>query len=1152
MYQMYDIEIAKETLATLSYIALECGFKFSNKQQFDNIMYRLYNYVKDDIDFDNGIVITSNLKSKINEFKDIYETLPAPDISTEDTLLYIAPQGTAQVDEMPTGHEHKDELSAFIPYKFKLGTIGTGTIYVKAGVKKTEDGDETLVSIAVSSGAIPENTAYFKVSVYIHTSTQYGARITYMSEDGLELGTAVRGGSSTYRPTTYPYIKVSQVYSAFTEVSVYKESIYDFTIDASNLTNIDGNKINEGDKYYGRELLEINPERQIGKYAVLGKELNGVSTDREYEFIKDLSNETLTYDNNKIKFISILKEQDGSNYLAIASSYPLYYTDVNGEDGMWGINTSDITPIKLFESTDGVLWDEITSSFNSNTYQNGAIEVKTYPIWKTGFKLIYNNYPVYYSYVDYTTLLSQIDGIGYTEDELDDALDFMEEYPIEILKNERASNGTLLALFRQSDENFTISMIPPGGAFHLGRHKIEDSPTFPLIWKVLDYSNNHNSYIKEVKYPTNSVIAQTYHAIDSLPLIPKANYSVAALQNENLPFYRWLNSNNQEWFEQLAENDLPVDETNCGEDAYIHRFGFLYNWSKADVKVLKEMTFDGHTNKKVCSMSYLEGRGSNLTQTFKLYRAFPNTIWIDRPYFVKEILFHKNQSITSGAGDIQDDFTVTKFNLNYWKRDYANTGRYVNGTTSSGTYAYLNNPVCPIICIDENTVVNKDSMSKGVFILNTQSSLEVIEVDKFLNTERVAVITAETIGKTKLDIRANIVKKFNTIRTLGVAGIFVAKTERQIRSAVDKAMSLARDIRNDVSKLFKTERKANFIYIFKFGSKRDIVKDFVSKPTPTERRIVQNLVINKTFETVRNVFMNSNRLYRKLTRKLSVNDIINLKTKRDIRSNVNFKKTTLRKLVYGETYSFDSLRDIRMNKNKVYKSKRSITAEYLSQPYPTERTVSKLQSFMFGSSRDIRVNTRKIYRHVIRDLRVLADEKYYTERILGSRVIKIAKTKRILHNTVLKEHSLARYVLEKKDKRYRTIREAIVKEIFESSIIRNIVQSIEFKTRLERYITETYGNDYQAMREVVADMEKISEAMRNVVANEDISYEEATRDVRANAQEDFGTKRIITVPEDENKFVSKKNLFVYTHLLKQEIAVYIDNRIEQAFTDRGL
>ena len=1139
MHQIYEIEIAKETLASLSYIALECGFKFSNKQQFDNIMYRLYNYLKADIKFDDGIVVNAEIKNKINEFKDIYETLPTPDISTDDVFLYTAPKGTTQTDVMPTVHVIQDDLPEFIPYKFKLSELATGTIYVTAGFKKTEDDDEELTTIEVASGTIPENTAYFKVTIYMSSRTRYNAKVTYMSEDGVELGTVTRSVSSAYMPMTYIYLRVTQVYSAVAEVSIYQEKQYNFTIDCSNLININSDKIVENDKYYASDIIPIPDKKPLGKYALSGKKLNGISTDKEFEFIKDLTGEILTYDGNEMKFISVLKNQDTGSFIGTASSYPLYYTDVNGEDGLWGVSTADITPLKLYESIDGVVWDEIQTSFNSNPYKNGAIEVKTYPIWKAGYKLTYNNYPIYYSYVDYTKLLAQVNAIGFEEENLEEAIDFMEMYPIQTLANERACNGTLLQIFKQSDEDFTISMLPMGGAFFLGKHKIEDSPKFPIVWKVLDYSNNYNNYVGSSRYPANTVMAQTYHAIDNLPLIAKKNYTVANLQNENLPLFRWINSTKQVWFEQLASNDTPVDDENCGNDAYTHRFGFLYNWSKADIGVLRDMNHEGYSNLKISLPARLEGRASNISQTVKLYRAFANSIWIDRPKFVKEILFHKNPDVVSGAGEIQDEFTVSKESLNYWRRDYLGSGRYANSNTSNGALSYMSYPINPMVCVSADTIINKDSMSKGVFILETQANTDSIEVDKTYNTERTTVLTGNFIGRTKLDIRSYLLKSFETVRTLGYTGDFVAKTERQIRSIVDKTIDSVRDIRTNVLKSFKTERKANFRYLFKFNSKRDVVKNCTLDKIPTERILIQKLVIDKTFNTVRNIVINSNKLYKKLTRTLNVSDDIRFNSERNVRANVNFKKPLRRKLVYGKTYSFNSIRDIRKNENKSYKSKRSTIVKYSSPLYKTERIIRELESFIFRTSRETRVNEDKIYSNVVRDIRENVAFTGYIERL-------IAENKDILYS------GFERDIRVLSDKKYRALREIIIKEVFESSLIRNIIQSIEFKTRLERYTAETYGNDYQAMREVVADMEKISEAMRNVVANEEVSYQDATRDVRANAQEDFGTKRIITVPEDENKFVSKKNLLVYTHLLKQEIAVYVDGRIEQAFIDRGL
>ena len=80
MYTIYDIEVSKEILSSLSFILLKSGITFNNKLQFNNIIYKLYSYLKDDIEFNNGIIVTETLKTKINNFKDIYNTLPNPNV----------------------------------------------------------------------------------------------------------------------------------------------------------------------------------------------------------------------------------------------------------------------------------------------------------------------------------------------------------------------------------------------------------------------------------------------------------------------------------------------------------------------------------------------------------------------------------------------------------------------------------------------------------------------------------------------------------------------------------------------------------------------------------------------------------------------------------------------------------------------------------------------------------------------------------------------------------------------------------------------------------------------------------------------------------------------------------------------------------------
>ena len=69
MYQIYDTQVNKDILESLSYIALESGINFSNKEQFHNILYKLYHFTKDSFVFDKGIQVLSVYAFSTENFK---------------------------------------------------------------------------------------------------------------------------------------------------------------------------------------------------------------------------------------------------------------------------------------------------------------------------------------------------------------------------------------------------------------------------------------------------------------------------------------------------------------------------------------------------------------------------------------------------------------------------------------------------------------------------------------------------------------------------------------------------------------------------------------------------------------------------------------------------------------------------------------------------------------------------------------------------------------------------------------------------------------------------------------------------------------------------------------------------------------------------
>ena len=226
MYNVYDLELKKELIASLSYVAMESGYKFNNKEQFDNIMYRLYNYVKEDIEFTNGVVVNENLKSKLNEFKDIYNDLETP--SLEDTEKFIGTnlknQATANVDFEDTKYKVSTDEVVYFPYAFRPVAV-SGDFNIKL-LAVGLNGKEKSISTYFTATNVGSSTKEIRVGIQCDSATSFRISMSTYNENSDFIRTLTK--TVSVRIADYPEIKIDNIYSAGADVDVYKLITYDF------------------------------------------------------------------------------------------------------------------------------------------------------------------------------------------------------------------------------------------------------------------------------------------------------------------------------------------------------------------------------------------------------------------------------------------------------------------------------------------------------------------------------------------------------------------------------------------------------------------------------------------------------------------------------------------------------------------------------------------------------------------------------------------------------------------------------------------------------------------------------------------------------------------------------------------------------------
>ena len=1104
MYTIYDLEISKEILSSLTFVAIESGITFNNKLQFNNIIYKLYNYLKDDIIFEDGIKINESLKEKINEFKNIYNELPDPGVKNGYKHLFTLNSNDT------TGSKFADmeKIEAVIgeTYEFPYFFIPEGfgsTLHYRFSVYRGTDGYERYVN---SSTSIPENTAYFKLALEAQ-STKYVACLKFYNSEDILISTTTYNGSTSYKPTSYTTFKINYLFHTTKLIGCYQYVENDFSIDESNLSNINIDNLNIDDIYYSSEVTFGKDNEEVTINHLLNKKLNGENFGFKYGTIQTYLNKTCEYDKNIFKFLTITANEEKTSYTGYVSTYPLYATNVDGELGLWFLNTYDATPVRVFKSNNGEVWEEIKSNISSELpYTKDAIIVKATPLSYVAEKVIYSNYPIYYS----------LAGTNFEDDITTTALE----------------EGNTFKLYRNSDEDFTLDRMPLGASFYFGKHKIEDSPRFPLIFRAMDYTNNINTAQGDENWlPKDSVYCETAHLIDELAFHSHKNYDNAEILYHNSHLPRWLNSDAPygEWWQKINDYDTPSINENMYHSTlskgfeFGHRAGFLYHFDPKERALLQP--FNGWNDYKGLKVLLLDSKEKPESTSYpyrpKIYKAAGgSTVGILRPYFVKEMKYHLNETSANNSSVQLDDFLCTRTSPYFWCRNKGtNRGQYADGT-SNGTSAFYGKPVRPVVCLPTDVKISKEPDEYGIFKLDLGIE-ETFDISLEFKIERQIEVNETISYEIERQITISSENSFKIKREIGISSFNEYQIERIIYKNSSTKYPLNRSLISSITLTYPTERVMNYFYTFKYPTALKIIRDIELK-YPLQRDIIEEFSIEEKFEISRYVLINVIERFKNLER--NVLGLVNpqFTIRRFIQEEIESIAETVREVIKHQDFNFELERRIEKNINLLSPLRRKVI-EDIERDYEISRDIFKAEVSSFDIQRTVR-----------KDIEI----EYSIRRCIENQTEATYELLRFISEPYITKYNLQRSILNKATNKY-PLQRNIKKEEAVSltfNIIRDILLNTKFFAKVNRHVLENYSDDKETCREIIKDIELINENFK--------------REVLQNMEDNYPTKRFIT--SDTDKYVSKSNLILYTQLLKEEIAEYIDLRIAQEFEKRNL
>lgn len=998
MLNLYDIEITKKEYSTIALILEEANIKIRDKNQLDIIIYKFYNFTKNDIDYSVPVMVNELLVSKLNEFITKIDTLPNPNLESGFKSIHTFKANNLTLTDVigdfmvvKSSSEH-----IFEDYKFVIKDRGSATSITMCfylDFLRSSDGYGQKAS-GTQSLTVPVTATYYKLSIKTSSMGAYSTYWYFYDDNDELVYTSYYSHSSSYKNTDYA-VKVRYSTTTKYDVECFKKIEYDFNIDTTIFNNLDYSSILN--KSLTAEDVSYSPNNNI---YFKNKFIDDVRIDEDYEVFNEYLGLIHPVTNAEIKFLTILK--GAKDYLAILTTYAYHYAGVSSTKGDVLVDYSNTTNawigIKSFKSIDGFNWKDFKyyqsqGDYNADGYgrQRGDLS-----FFLDDYKVFYTNYPMFYAPYKHSngTINSSLINTNY------------------------ATN-----LYRNADtEKLVLDRLPIGARIKFGKHRTEGD-TSPIIFKVLDYTNNIS---KNDNLPLNGVYLQTQHIIDYLALSPKSLYKNPNFMEANLHLMRWLNSEAGLglWWEPLNSKDIPINEENIDSGYpftnYHHRAGFLNNFSQGERNLLLPMEANGWSG-KVSLLHIQDFNGvsspSVIKPRYNRNPAFKNL------YLDLVCSSHLNPDVRANCLEPFNEYASNFNTYQFWKRGDGSNGNYYHSNSSSSTAAgYTGQYIAPVITLDKNVEVTPTEDPSIFEVVVPKSEFETI--DLVFGLERQLSSNLESSFSLKRDLRIDFIEDYSLLRQLGLDFSMEYSLERKIRNIVNLDSPLSRDLSCDIVKSFPTNRKANFRYIYSFATERKSIVDY-DYLYPLERKIHANIDIIKSFELKREVLEDiiaDHSLERTVLGSIDLETTILRKLREDIEREFGLNRSINDKRVYtfglGRKLEADLVKDFKLRRRAIIP---------FEATFPLKRVAKEIHIANFNLERCLRQN-------IIKDFSM--------------------KRKTYIRKEVNIIAPISRYLVDRVDFIYTLKREILASIVLDTELLRKVLVDIMSDNNLEREVLE--------------------------------------------------------------------------------------------------
>lgn len=1123
MYKLFDIELNKELVSSIAYILLSCGANIKNKNDFDTIIYKFYNFAKDELNFDNGIVITTTLKSKIVDFVNVINDLPNP--STKGEYIHAFDMAGKKTSADVRFEEDYYNLENVGDIHMAEGIIyNNGTTFSPAFcLEGKRRSDNYISSKRVETKSFTEDFAYAKVGFkYYSTSYVYVIIELYDENDSLITTYEKSGGNSTPHFKDYD-ITIKYIYDYSSTANVYSHYKYlacNDTIHEDTFTSVKADNLNVGDKYYASDVIENKKFKyDYCIHNIKGKTLNDEKVDNPYAKMLILLNKDMCAgDKLTYKYLTVMKEQEGNTLSAFVSTKQFYYTgdttDTSGCPCFGNISNADSSLSMYFQwykSVDnGENWTIQTTTIGSsaNSFVNNNFYHKMdyrYPIYENGYDVVYSTYPIMYAVT-----------------------------PIKVVTEEnigKFDTNKRLKVWHNADEDFTLFDLAPGTTLYFGKYRVEDSPLSPITFAVTNFDN---SLDRVCVLATHKLEYMCYNTKETVQNTRDKGYSPKA------DLYQWLNSDKKgsEWWQQYYDSDLPPTAENClagSNGHYFHKSGFLSGFSSAEKSIMEDR-----------QLNFGQYTGSLVPENIaKVHIPSMNEIGVSNPshltgkakyMYLKAAGLHNNlkhhlnnfDDVTFEDGDGIGSPISTNTSI-FLRYDHNFNIGTADGSSSSASFVSRDKAcfVQPFMVL-KNAKVNREPDENGIFSLNFEQEPPQ-DVVIHSDIERNVVEESTVSYDVDRNVVKTVVKEFDVSRVMKFNVFGSANILRNVTYDFSRTHQIIRHLHNKTIKEYDIERNKTVTIIRRADIERQVI-GFMTRKHNVFREVLEDFRKNYDVErNVRHCFDVVNEY--DIERNVLINHITLHNILRDINIDYLLSSDIIRDVYQAEVFYGNVVRDVLAYYDKEFSVERNVrTIDDIAKEIDVLREIIYYVRTPYDIIRNVRMNLANefdVIRTKIRDnatdfdvertIVASKDTDYDVERLVNKEHIfeadvirdKIESVENIhdilrevletatlegdiersITRTLRREHNVVRLVQGKTESGYDICRDIVKDSAISSDIERHVVEDFNIEHDVMRQLLISVANEFDAIRDVLLSKALEVDILRDVLVNTDSSYD---------------------------------------------------------------